>query len=65
MLFYSIDRKKACKRNTSICFLMLLPILFGFITEIFWGKLNGRQYKGMVIVILKWVINCILRLNMM
>lgn len=37
MLFYSIDRrgKKAYKRNTAICFILPLPIFFGFITEIF------------------------------
>lgn len=57
MLFYSIIEKY---RRNSHLFLLPLPIFFGFITEIFGGKLNNRKCESAVIVVLKWIMDYIL-----
>lgn len=39
---------------------MPLLIFYGFITELFWAKLNNRKCESVVILILKWIMGYIL-----
>ena len=62
MLFYGIDRKNHIKEtqlfsHTSTYILWVHNLN----TKIFWGKLNNSKYEAMVIVMLKWIMDCILQ----
>lgn len=58
-LFHSIDRKKTCKRNTSICFLMTSYILWVYYWNILEASWITGNVKNLIIAIVKWAMNCI------